>query len=25
MAVLPLLFFMRPPRRGGDTPHVAME
>jgi MFS transporter, DHA2 family, multidrug resistance protein len=25
MAVLPLLFFMRPPRRGDDAPHVAME
>jgi len=25
MAVLPLLFFMRPPRRGRDAPHVAME
>jgi len=25
MAVLPLLLFMRPPRRGGGTPHVAME
>ena len=25
IAVLPLLLFMRPPRRGGGTPHVAME
>jgi DHA2 family multidrug resistance protein len=25
MAVLPLLFFMRPPRRGGGAQHVAME
>jgi DHA2 family multidrug resistance protein len=25
MAMLPLLLFMRPPRRGGDAPHVAME
>jgi DHA2 family multidrug resistance protein len=26
MAVLPLLFFMRPPRKGdGGAPHVAME
>ena len=25
MAVLPLLFFMRPPRRGGGASHVAMD
>ena len=25
LLALPLLLFMRPPRRGGDTPHVAME